>query len=391
MLTNLAQGITELYSLIPPPEPTGDIKTDNQNHIRAILAELRVDDISIRRQPHKGCWICDEFTRLGAETLLNEADEELASSSRDRQPTRGRRPSRSPRRRNAAKPFLKLTQNVRGFRQTLARVVLTPRSRRELSSTRRAPTKKSKAGGDPKHIVQRIPDIILDTRLNDTGNRSTHRCDECERVFHGPYQGCHLPGIRELTYQQMAEGWKNGEVDATWYCVDCWAAKNALSHDDTREMLSLPPKATPPTIDDNRFCPHTDRWSICDSCQCHCTGRARDWLPGSFVFRKDNTMAGPPHPRQACFPRQGEREDHWRREGWNATFLCRECLVVQWGKTPEEITEWLKLSHSGGATAAAIRNHQQARRHPEKGRGKGRREQPREQRPIGEWRGHRGW
>ena len=94
-----------------------------------------------------------------------------------------------------------------------------------VPNARRARTNKPKAGGEANDIIQRTPDIILDTRLNDTGNKATHRCDDCDREFHGPYQGSHLPMVRNLTYQQLAEGWKNGEVDATWFCIDCWAEK----------------------------------------------------------------------------------------------------------------------------------------------------------------------
>ena len=258
-------------------------------------------------------------------------------------------------------------------------------------NARRARTKKSTAGGEANGIIQRTPDIILDTRLNDTGNKATHRCDECERVFHGPYQGSHLPTVRNLTYQQLAEGWKNGEVDATWFCIDCWANVQNRTHDQTRDLLELPPKAIPANVDDNRFSQHTERWSICDNCQCHCTGRARDWLPGSFVYRKDNTMAGPPIPRAGCFPKLGEREELWRRGEWNATFLCRQCLVNSWGKTPAAITDWLVLSHGGGAKASAINRSQQTRSHPSKGRGKGWHGHAWDPRYRDAWWGHRGW
>ena len=33
----------------------------------------------------------------------------------------------------------------------------------------------------------RTPAIILDTRLNDTQGKGTHNCDECEKVFQGPF------------------------------------------------------------------------------------------------------------------------------------------------------------------------------------------------------------
>ncbi len=59
------------------------------------------------------------------------------------------------------------------------------------NQVRRAATKGPKAGEYGNGIIQRTPDIILDTRLNDTGTKSTHRCDECEEELHGPYQASH--------------------------------------------------------------------------------------------------------------------------------------------------------------------------------------------------------
>ena len=259
------------------------------------------------------------------------------------------------------------------------------------SSARRAWTKEPRAGGDDNGIIQRTPDIILDTRLNDTGTKSTHKCDECEEEFHGPYQGSHLAMVRELTYHELAEGWKSGKVDATWYCIDCWADKLKVNHDKAREDLELPPKATPTKVEDNRFSQHSDRWSICDNCQCHCTGRARDYLPGSFVYRMDGKVAGPPNPRSTCFPKLGEREALWRRGEWNAAYLCRQCLVTKWGKTPTEITDWLLLQHGGGAKAAALNRRQQARPSHAKGRGKDRHDHTRDHHDQGEWWAHRRW
>ena len=103
-----------------------------------------------------------------------------------------------------------------------------------------------------------------------------------------------------------------------------------------------------------------DRWSICDNCDCYCTGRAGDWLPGSFVYCTDNSLAGPPKLRKGCFPKLHGRETLWRNGTWSAKFLRRACLVQQWQKKPREIERWLALHNDGAWKAASIQRRLQA-------------------------------
>ena len=64
-------------------------------------------------------------------------------------------------------------------------------------------------GRSPNSILQRTPAIILDTRLNDTQNKGTYRCDECEKVFHGAFQGEFTEEARNLSYDEFSSGWKH--------------------------------------------------------------------------------------------------------------------------------------------------------------------------------------
>ena len=174
-------------------------------------------------------------------------------------------------------------------------------------------------------------------------------CDECETVFHGPFQGEFTKEARHLSYEELSTGWKHGTVDASWFCVDCWADKlDIASIGRTRKGLGLPEASWPAAVIDNRFHQHTDRWSICGNCDCYCTARARDWLPGSFVYCTDNSPAGPPKSRNQCFPKLFDRGAPWRNDSWDAKFLCRTCLVQQWQKMPEEINAWLTLHNKDG-------------------------------------------
>ena len=115
----------------------------------------------------------------------------------------------------------------------------------------------------------------------------------------------------------------------------------------------LPAASRLAEVTDHRFHQHATRWSICDNCETYCTGRARDYLPGSFVYASDNSHAGPPMNRGGCFPPPTLREDLWRNGTWNARYLCRTCLVREWEQSPQEIDQWLTLHHPGAARAAA--------------------------------------
>ena len=203
-------------------------------------------------------------------------------------------------------------------------------------------------------IIIRTPPLILDTRLRDAHDKGTYLCDDCDQYYHGPFQGEFIEATRDPTYDIIASGWRDGTVDASWFCVDCWGEKLGLgSNSRTREAIGLPAASKPAEVTDNRFHQHTTRWSMCDNCDTYCTGRARDYLPGSFVYATDNIRAGPPKSRKGCFPTLGQREDLWRNGTWNARYLCRTCLVREWDRSPHEIDQWLVLYHPGPAKAAS--------------------------------------
>ena len=180
-------------------------------------------------------------------------------------------------------------------------------------------------------------------------------------VYHGPFHGEFIEDRRNLSYDEIVSGWKHGTVDASWFCVKCWMERLDFdSEARTREAIGLPPASIPSAIRDNRFHQHTSRWCVCDNCESYCTGRARDYLPGSFAYAKDNSLAGPPRARRGCFPTLHYREKLWRSRAWNATFLCRGCLVKEWKCTPQEIEQWLVLHHPGSEKAASIHRWRQS-------------------------------
>ena len=160
-----------------------------------------------------------------------------------------------------------------------------------------------------------------------------------------------------MEYVDIESGWRDGSVDASWFCVDCWQKRLGTdTNSNTREAIGLPPASRPAEVTDHRFHQHTTRWSLCDNCETYCTGRARDYLPGSFVYASDNTRAGPPKNRKGCFPAPYLREDRWKDGTWNARYLCRTCLVREWDQSPQEIDQWLTLYHTGAAKAATYQS-----------------------------------
>ena len=187
-----------------------------------------------------------------------------------------------------------------------------------------------------------------------THTTRAHKFATTEQRYHGPFQGEFIEGTRDMDYADIESGWKDGTVDASWFCVDCWQERLGTdSNSSTREAIGLPAASRPAEVTDHRFHQHTTRWSICDNCETYCTGRARDYLPGSFVYASDNSRAGPPMNRRGCFPSPALREDLWRNGTWNARHLCRTCLVREWEQSPQEIDQWLALHHTGAAKAAA--------------------------------------
>ena len=270
-LQGLAQGTKELAGMLPTPKATDGSPCDNRARMWAILRELRPDGLALEPMWCKGCWICGEITRLGGSGLLNEG-------------------GKAPALRDVTERLYSTKKIVKFGRAGRIRV-----STGAHLKPRRAWARDKSRGRSPNNIIQRTPAIILDTRLNDTQNKGTYRCDVCEKVFHGPFQGEFTEEARDLSYDELSSGWKHGALDASWFCVDCW--KDNLDIDTvtrTREELGLPRASRPAAVRDNRFHKHSDRWCVCDNCDCYCTGRARDWLPGSFVYARDSSLAGPP-------------------------------------------------------------------------------------------------
>ena len=249
-LQALAQSIKELAGMLPTPKADDGSPGDNRARMWSILKEIRPDSFVLDPRYHRDCWVCGEITRLGGKGFLNEEGHAPALQG---VPDQRRKKS--------------------GKRARTGRA----RSKGARLKPRRAWARDRSRGSSRTRIIQRTPPIIFDTRLNDTQNKGTYRCDGCEEVYHGPFQGEFIEDTRNLSYADIASGWKHEAVDASWFCIGCWKEKLGLdSEDHTREVIGFPMASRPLAIRDNRFHQHSSRWCLCDNCDCYCTGRARD-------------------------------------------------------------------------------------------------------------------
>ena len=259
-LQGLAQGIKESAGMLPSPKTSDGSTDDNRAPMWTIFKELRPDGLTLKPNSCRGCWICNEITRLGGTRLLNEDGEHRAL--RD-----------VPGRIYSIKKFVRIGRGVR-MRVSLG-AHLKPR---------RAWTRDTSNGQSSSSILQRIPAIILDAPERHPEQRYL-QMRQVRKSVPRTFPGLAHRGSQTLVVRRTLHGMEARAVDASWFCIDCWADKLDIdSVGRTRDELGLPRASRPSAVLDNRFHQHTDRWSICDNCDCYCTGRARDWLPGSFVY-----------------------------------------------------------------------------------------------------------
>ena len=204
----------------------------------------------------------------------------------------------------------------------------------------------------------RTPAQIIDARFMEGDDYSARRCDNCLRTVYGQDSGGFCRAALQFLDQGTRTGlwtsWDAGEVDATWYCLECWrqaemAERNGyVSRERARQLLRLPPQTYPPRISDNRLTPYKSdsRYAFCDWCKALCVMTSRWYNPGSFVYTyPDNEHAGPnnPKPRKDCFPPAAERQQLWQQGVWNATYACRICLLTDWRADRPDIARWLAM------------------------------------------------
>ena len=199
-LQALAQSTKELAGMLPTPKAEDGSPGDNRARMWSILKGIRPDSFVLDPRCHRDCWVCGGIAKLGGKGFPNEEGHAPAL-----QDVPGQKRKKS------------------GKRARTGRA----RSKGAHLKPRRAWARDRGRGRSRTRIIQRTPPIILDTRLNDTQNKGTYRCDECEEVYHGPFQGEFIEDTRNLSYADIASGWKHGTVDASWFCIECWKESSA--------------------------------------------------------------------------------------------------------------------------------------------------------------------
>ena len=251
-LSKLAVGATELTWMLHALNNPGG--TDNSGDIGVqmfdVLHKLRVDGAALEPVHHGDkCWICAEFNRIGGDDLLTTSEQQ---QPRKKIPTKKKGKNRG-----------KDDRRARG-------VILKARAARK-----RSPGDQDES--DKEQPIQCAPETIIDTRLRDAEEKGHFRCDSCTPWFRGSYQSQFLPGVREISFDDLIDGWQDGSVDASWYCVECWSTyfhEERKWEGDTRARLGLPPASRPSAIRDQRFHDKGGRWAWCDRCGSYCRGRA---------------------------------------------------------------------------------------------------------------------
>ena len=91
------------------------------------------------------------------------------------------------------------------------------------SSRAQSATGETIIGAAPPYapLKVRCPPFIMDNRFELRRTRGWVRCDECQEWFVGLGTGAFVPQSRLATDRE--ERWLAGTLDASWYCLHCWA------------------------------------------------------------------------------------------------------------------------------------------------------------------------
>ena len=190
-LSGLAQGIKELAGMLPPPKAPGGSKDSNRARIWTILKEFRPDELTLTTARHKGCWICNELTRVGGARLLNEDEEGQATHD---EPTRI----------YSVKKYVRVGKG---------RMLIEPGAHLK---PRRAWTRDT--SHEQRTVSKQHPPTDSGHHLRHTAERHPE-----QRNLHVPFLGEFTREARHLSYEELSTGWKHRTLDASWFCVDCWS------------------------------------------------------------------------------------------------------------------------------------------------------------------------
>ena len=176
----------------------------------------------------------------------------------------------------------------------------------------------------------RCPPFIMDNRF---ALRRTHgwvQCDECHEWRAGSGEGAFVAKSRWATDRE--ERWQAGTLDASWYCLRCWAEYYnmqitmmpdflGLTEEDLQQRAAAAIERRVPHrlhLEDERFTNvrKRDRLIFCDHPRCRKGCRGID--SGYFLTRN--------------MPLVRERQPLWEAGMLDMTFYCSSCYRVVTGR-----------------------------------------------------------
>ena len=331
-LSLLARSVTELMWLLGPDEEDPGVADMMIPVLRATWAAVTPARSPPTRSGDRTCRICQRYTDagLGGILLTWEQAQDMRSAGDEQE-------ADNP-------PEWKATEY--GKRRRIAQL---------------KPNQENKEGG-PRYDLghQRTPPEVLDTRFSIVRYQSHFRCDSCQWTFYGRRAGNFVQSAREVSKVDLGKLWERGEVDASWYCTDCWRQHYSIETlQETKAFIGtdrMQLYRQPWRVDDHRFHDKSMRWFLCDFCGEYFPGRDREHLPGSFVYNQECLPAGPPQVRSFCFPAFRDRRFLWKKCQWRADWACRRCLAGAWMTEPDKVEEWLGIEPRRNPT----RTHQVA-------------------------------
>ena len=146
----------------------------------------------------------------------------------------------------------------------------------------------------------RKPELVSDLRFQLKRSRRLVLCNQCYELFQGSGVGAFAPSARKAPASERMRLWMAGQVDASWYCVECWAEYTGRTVDRIPEYLGWTDRDTkrrehqlaklrrPRCVgqDDERFTnpDKGTRLVFCDAPRC--LKRCRGIDSGHFVSRE---------------------------------------------------------------------------------------------------------
>ena len=185
-------------------------------------------------------------------------------------------------------------------------------------------------GGDvPEPVADTAPDrfppYVFDRRFfkERSGAEPWVRCDGCHIVTYGSGKGSFVARTCAVPAGDRRRLWAIGQMDARWYCLQCWADYAGRPLEAMWGYLGW--DRCPPYVHDHRFLEERSGGRVrCDGCDDLFYGSGN----GSFVAR-------------TCAVPAGDRRRLWAMGQLDGRWYCLDCWADHAGRPVKEMSEYL--------------------------------------------------